>query len=80
VDIPSFLVKPGMVVEVNQKLENNPGVQEALQRARLGHVPTWLELDAVASRGKVVSLPSRGEIDTAVDEKVIVEFYSRMGG
>lgn len=80
VDIPSFLVKPGMVVEVNQKLENNPGVQEALQRARLGHVSTWLELDAVASRGKVVSLPSRGEIDTAVDEKVIVEFYSRMGG
>ncbi|NMA28035.1 MAG: 30S ribosomal protein S4, partial [Burkholderiales bacterium] len=38
------------------------------------------ELDAVASRGKVLSLPSRGEIDTAVDEKIIVEFYSRMGG
>ncbi len=80
VDIPSFLVKPGMMVEINQKLENNPGVQESLQRARLGHVPTWLELDPVASRGKVLSLPSRGEIDTAVDEKIIVEFYSRMGG
>jgi len=80
VDIPSFLVKPGMVVETHQKLESNPMVQEALQNARVRHVPTWLELDAVAPRGKVVALPSRGEIDTAVDEKVIVEFYSRMGG
>jgi len=80
VDIPSFLVKPGMVIEVKEKLANGPMVQEALQRARVGHVPVWLELDVQAARGKVVSLPSRGEIDTAVDEKVIVEFYSRMGG
>ena len=80
VDIPSFLVKPGMMVEVHQKLETNPMVAESLQNARVRHVPTWLELDAVAARGKIVALPSRGEIDTAVDEKVIVEFYSRMGG
>ena len=80
VDIPSFLVKPGMVVAVHEKLAVNPQVQESLQRARVSHVPTWLELDGVDARGKVVALPSRGEIDTAVDEKVIVEFYSRMGG
>mgnify|MGYP001431494957 CR=1 FL=1 len=80
VDIPSFLVKPGMVVQVKEKLEQNPMVQESLQNARVRHVPTWLELDSVAARGKILALPSRGEIDTAVDEKVIVEFYSRMGG
>lgn len=80
VDIPSFLVKPGMTVEVAQKHENNPMIQESLQNARVRHVPTWLELDAAAPKGRVTALPSRGEIDTQVDEKVIVEFYSRMGG
>lgn len=80
VDIPSFLVKPGMTVEVTQKHVDNPMVQESLQNARVRHVPTWLELDASFPKGRVAALPSRGEIDTQVDEKVIVEFYSRMGG
>lgn len=79
VDIPSFLVKPGMVVSVRERVQENPFLQESLNNARVRHVPTWLELDGDAPRGKVVALPSRGEIDTQVDEKVIVEFYSRMG-
>lgn len=79
VDIPSFLVKPGMVVSVKDRLHQNPLLQESLNNARVRHVPTWLELHTELPSGKIVSLPSRGEIDSQVDEKVIVEFYSRMG-
>lgn len=80
VDIPSFLVKPGMTIAVNTKMENNEGVKKSVDSARLSHVPTWLELDAVKPEGKIISLPNRGEISVEVNESVIVEFYSRMGG
>ena len=51
--------------------------QEALQKARIRQVPQWMELDDDKPKGKVVALPTREQIDTQVNEQLIVEFYSK---
>ncbi len=76
-DIPSALLKAGDVVAVMPKarqLEYFKIIQEGL--ARKG-VPAWLELDAPAMSGRVLNLPGRAEIETNVNEQLIVEYYSR---
>lgn len=76
-DIPSFLVKPGMTVSVTERHVANPFIVENVERTRMRSVPPWLQLAADKPEGKVVSLPSRAEIDTQVTEQLIVEFYSK---
>ena len=70
VNIPSYLVKAGDVIAIK---ENSKEVLEA-NGAR--PVPTWLER-ASANSGKVVNLPAREDIDTPVEESLIVELYSK---
>lgn len=79
VDIPSFLVKPGMVIELREKLANQELIQRSLDSARVRKVPTWLELDSTKAQGKILSMPTRAEIPVDINEKVIVEYYNRMG-
>jgi len=76
VNTPSYLLKPGDVIEVTEKSKNILPIVEALESSG-GRVPPWLSLDAEARRGTILSLPLRDEIDTQVDETLIVEFYSR---
>ena len=76
-DIPSALVKPGDVVAVlprSRESEYFKIVQEGL--ARKG-VPNWLELDVAAMSGRVSNLPGRDEVESPVNEQLVVEFYSR---
>ena len=76
-DIPSALLKAGDVVAVMPKarqLEYFKIVGEGL--ARKSH-PAWIELDPAAMSGRVLNLPGRDEIETNVNEQLIVEFYSR---
>ena len=78
VNVASAQVRPGDVVEVREKsrkilpVEN---AQQLLQGAR--GVPEWLTLDATNLKGTVVRLPERQEMEMAVDEQLIVEYYSR---
>ncbi|MHB1954661.1 MAG: 30S ribosomal protein S4 [Sulfobacillus sp.] len=76
VDIPSFSVKPGDVVEVRESSRKKTRFKEMAQSASRG-IPGWLEVDAEALRGTMVRLPSREEIDAPVQEQLIVEYYSR---
>ncbi|MDI6828847.1 MAG: 30S ribosomal protein S4 [Armatimonadota bacterium] len=76
VNTPSYLVKPGDVIEVKPKSKDIIPIVESLQ-ATAGRVPPWLELDLEEKKGRVLRLPAREEIDTQVDETLIVEFYSR---
>ena len=76
-DIPSFLVKPGMVVSITNRHVNNVEVVQNVERARMRAIPGWLELSPEKPEGKIVSLPSRAEIDTQVTEQLVVEFYSK---
>jgi len=76
-DIPSFLVKPGMVISVTPRHHTNVEVVANVERTRGRTIPLWLELSPDKPEGKIVSLPSRAEIDTQVTEQLIVEFYSK---
>jgi small subunit ribosomal protein S4 len=76
-DIPSALVRPGDVVSVSpgaRQTEYFKIVAETLEKKT---VPRWLELDPAQLSGKVLDLPSRQDIETNVNEQLIVEFYSR---
>jgi small subunit ribosomal protein S4 len=76
VNIPSFLVKPGDVVEVREASRQKPRFKEMGPiTSRL--VPAWLEVNPEALRGTVLRLPNRDEIDAPVQEQLIVEYYSR---
>ena len=75
VNIPSFLVKPGDVVEVREASRQKPRFKQMAQNtSRL--VPAWLEVNSEALRGTVLRLPNRDEIDAPVQEQLIVEYYS----
>lgn len=75
VNIPSYHVRPGEVVKVRPK--SQPIflniVKELEERPR----PNWLNFNAEAMEGKVVELPKREEMEAAINEQLIVEFYSR---
>ncbi len=77
VDIPSYLVKPGEVIELKEKYRQNPFIQENLEAVVRRGVPQWLELDAENFKGTVKALPTREDITMPIQEQLIVEFYSR---
>jgi small subunit ribosomal protein S4 len=76
-DIPSALLKANDVLEVAPGSRENEYFK--LQRGALTKksVPRWLELDAAGLRGRVLSAPGREDIDTSINEQLVVEFYSR---
>jgi small subunit ribosomal protein S4 len=77
VDIPSFQVKPGQVVEVRERAKNMAAINEALEAA----VSTlaFVEVDKEAKKGTYVRVPERNELFTAqpINELLVVEFYNR---
>lgn len=77
VNTASYLVKPSDVIEVKETSKNLPPIVSALETSAGARVPAWLELDAEKRRGQVIHVPTREEIDTEVEETLIVEFYSR---
>ncbi len=77
VNIPSFIVKPGDVISIGERSLKAPVLPGESRSRRRAPSPGWLELNAQEKSGKVVQLPSREQIDTPVDEQLIVEFYSR---
>jgi small subunit ribosomal protein S4 len=77
VNIPSYLVKPGDIIAVNESSRSKPYFKEAAQLLDAGRVPAWLSLDLSNLAGKVVALPSRDDIDITLNEQLIVEYYSR---
>ncbi|MCX6343673.1 MAG: 30S ribosomal protein S4 [Armatimonadetes bacterium] len=76
VNIASYQVKPGEAIEVVVAARKVPPLVNAIEAAG-GRAPTWLQFDAKQFRGNIISVPSRDEIDTDVQESLIVEFYSR---
>lgn len=76
-DIPSCLVKPGDIIEWRQRSSKTEYYKSLLQEIEGKEVPVWLSLDKQNLVGKVLALPTRGDIDTKFDEKAIVEYYSR---
>jgi small subunit ribosomal protein S4 len=74
-DIPSAIMRPGDVLTVREKSRNLEPIQNAVELVVA--VPPWLEADHENFTGRVLHSPSRDEIDTPVEEQLIIEFYSR---
>ena len=77
VNIPSYLVKAGDVIEIKEKCKGSQRYKDILEVTGGRLVPAWLEADAESLKGTVKELPTRDEIDVPVDEMLIVELYSK---
>jgi small subunit ribosomal protein S4 len=77
VNIPSFRVRPGMLIAVAEKSRDLTTLKAALISSSKIEVPGWLEVDVEKLQGKVLSLPSREQIDAPLREQLIVELYSK---
>jgi small subunit ribosomal protein S4 len=77
VNVPSFIVKPGDAISIGQRSLKSPVFISNLEAAGGRRPPEWLEWNDQDKAGTVLQLPSREQIDTPVDEQLIVEYYSR---
>jgi small subunit ribosomal protein S4 len=78
VDIPSYQVRPGDVIEVREKSRAIVRINEALDGVMRRGIPSWVELERDAFKGTVKTLPVRAEMTTpAFQEQLIVELYSK---
>ncbi|HSN55863.1 MAG TPA: 30S ribosomal protein S4 [Candidatus Sulfomarinibacteraceae bacterium] len=77
VDIPSFQVRPGMVIAVREASQKVPTIADAVEFAQGRGIPPWLELDTANLTGKVLETPAREDIRFPIQEQLIVELYSR---
>ena len=76
-DIPSMLLREDDVVQVKEGSRNSAKFQEIKEQAAYKTPPEWLSVDVDNLIGKVLAKPTREQIDTAVNEQLIVELYSR---
>jgi small subunit ribosomal protein S4 len=77
VDIPSFQVKAGDVVSLQEKSRNISTIVESLEAVVRRGIPQWLELDKDGFCGKIKTLITREDITTPIQEQLIVELYSK---
>jgi len=77
VNIPSFLVKAGDAVGVKARSQKNTTIQHAIEEVKGRGVPEWLQLQPERFEGRVVSLPTRAQINLPIQEQLIVELYSK---
>jgi small subunit ribosomal protein S4 len=77
VNIPSYQVKIGDVVEVREKSRKTPFILEAMETVVRREMPSWLEVDGSNFRGIVKEFPNREELTMPINEQLIVELYSK---
>jgi len=76
-DVPSYLLKPGDQISVREKSRHTTYFKDLSKELERVKVAGWLSLDARNLGGRVVSLPTREDIEQPIREQLIVEFYSR---
>ncbi len=77
VNIPSFLVKIGDVIEVREKSRDIQAIKDSMDAVVRRGIPQWLELDKEHMKGMVKALPVREDITMPIQEQLIVELYSK---
>ncbi len=77
VNIPSFLVKPGMVVAVREKSRTLGKIKGIVEANSARPIPAWLDADREKMEAKIVAMAKREDIDLAIEETLIVELYSK---
>jgi small subunit ribosomal protein S4 len=77
VNIASYLVKPGDVIEVREKSRNVPFIREAMETVVRRGIPDWIEVEKETLRGTLKALPDRQDFTMPIQEQLIVELYSK---
>jgi len=77
VNIPSYQVRPGDVVEVAEKAKAQLRVKASVEAAESRGVPEWMEVDAKALKGTFKALPARAELPSSINESLVIELYSK---
>jgi small subunit ribosomal protein S4 len=77
VNVPSYLVRAGDVVSVRERSRKVSRIQEALELAQRRGVPDWLDVQAETFTGVVKALPLRADLTMPINEKLVVELYSK---
>jgi small subunit ribosomal protein S4 len=77
VNIPSFQVAAGQEIGVKEKMKKNVQVTASLDLAGSRGMPHWLEVNAESATGRILSLPKREDIALPIQERMIVELYSK---
>ena len=77
INIPSYLIKAGDVIEIKEKSKNIQRFKDILEVTGARLTPEWVDVNKEAFKGTVSTLPKRDQIDVPVDEMLIVELYSK---
>jgi small subunit ribosomal protein S4 len=77
VNIPSFMVKKGDIVEVTEKSKPVARIGGALESVKRREIPQWLELEAANQKARIRDLPARDDITAPMEERLVVELYSK---
>ena len=77
VDIPSYSVRAGDVITVIGRSQKNTTIEHAIEEVKGRGIPEWLSFDPNAIAGRIVSMPTRAQINLPVQEQLIVELYSK---
>ena len=77
VNVPSYLIKVGDVIEIREKAKSSARYKEVLEQTSGRIIPAWIDADQENLKGTIKALPTREEIDVPVDELLIVELYSK---
>jgi len=77
VNIPSYQVQAGDVVEVAPKAKEQLRIKAAAEAAAARHVPEWVEVDSKALKGTFKALPARSDLPSNINEHLIIELYSK---
>ena len=76
-DIPSFLVKKGDVVGLIEKSQKVTTILASLEASKNREAPQWIDVDQAAFKATVKDLPSRDDVTVPVEERMVVELYSK---
>lgn len=77
VDIPSYRVKQSDMVEVREKSKKNPQIERAMDLTRQTGMVPWIDVDHEKVLGKFTRIPERSEVVIPIEERLIVELYSK---
>jgi len=77
VNIPSYQVKPGDVVEVKEKSRKTPHILEAMETVVRRGIPNWIEIEKDKFKGVLESIPNREDLTMPIQEQLIIELYSK---
>ena len=77
VNIPSYEVRPGEVIEVAGKVKEQLRVKAAAEAAASRNIPEWLEVDSKGLKGTFKALPARADLPSTINESLIIELYSK---